>query len=130
MATQYSGRTSAHCHKFGDWESKDISDVDPAITQTVLFNAQWTDCPVEVEAEVKVLWKWKEFGNDNFYFNWDRDKEYWYSPSFEPFGEKRSYECEDDEDDAKDAPLSEIFPIIDEYLMSKGVEKCLIHWWW
>jgi hypothetical protein len=26
--------------------------------------------------------------------------------------------------------MCEVYPIIDEYLMSKGVTTCLIHWWW
>jgi hypothetical protein len=120
--TEYSGRTTAHCHKFDDWRDKPTEGIDPAITQMTVFNAQWTDCPVEVEEEVKKLWQNHEFGNDHCYFVWDRngdscicldeDAEEWSSDNYE------------------DGKLREHYPLIDEYLMSNGVEKCLIHWWW
>lgn len=78
----------------------------PAIRQVTLFDVQWTDCPVEVEAEVQRLWREYELGNDTSYFSWDRTK------------------------DPSGGSLAERYPLIDEYLMSKGVSECLIHWWW
>jgi hypothetical protein len=126
--TQYSGRTTASVHKFDDWAEKDVSGVAPAIRQIYLFEVQWSDCPVEVETEVKKLWRWQELGNDFYYFSWDRDAD--------------AYIGEDELRDGgrtanpiggvigEDSKLHLVFPMIDEYLMSKGVEKCLIHWWW
>tara|TARA_B100000614_G_scaffold262909_1_gene300550 strand:+ start:107507 stop:107800 length:294 start_codon:yes stop_codon:yes gene_type:complete len=95
----YSGRTSAYEHKRDDWADHK-GPFTPAIQQQTVFNAQWTDCPVEVEDEVRRLWQDVEYGNDVYYFSWSS------------------------EENGSD------YPIIDEYLKSKGVEKCLIHWWW
>lgn len=111
---EYSGRTTAHEHKFDDWAKKTIRNPTPAVQQVYVFNAQWTDCPVEVEAEVKQLWRDREFGNDNYYAKWDRDDDAGWT----------------EEDGDENKLFREKYPIIDEYLMSKGVEKCLIHWWW
>ena len=97
---EYSGRTSAYVHKFNDWKSKDTADIPDCIQQHTIFEAQWTNCPVEVEDEVKRLWTNRELGNDKYYTQWDDEKD------------------------------SEDYPIIAEYLRSRGITKCLIHWWW
>lgn len=111
----YSGRTTALAHKQDDWQSVVLEHpIPPAISQVTVFNAQWTDCPVEVEDEVKKLWHWQEFGNDNYYYSWDTNSEYW--------GEE--------DIDGSSQTVGEAFPLIDEYLKSKGITKCLIHWWW
>ncbi len=96
---EYSGRTTSHSHKFDDWKERKGSD-NPAIKQVTLFDVQWSDCPVEVEEEVKKMWGDFGLGNDRFYFDWG------------------------------DAEVASRYPIINEYLKSKGVTKCLIHWWW
>ena len=112
--TEYSGRTSAYAHKRKDWREQDISDVPSAISQMTVFNAQWTDCPVEVEDEVKKLWQDMELDNNVCYYAWDRDSEYYV-----------------EESDAGEEPkFADVYPLIDEYLMSKGITQCLIHWWW
>lgn len=115
---QYSGRTSAYAHKHVKWQDKDYSQMaeyqtdgeldwhkvphqaKPALSQRVVFDAQWTDCPVEVEAEVKRLWRDRELGNDHYYVSWDSNE------------------------------MSADYPVIDEYLKANNVTKCLIHWWW
>lgn len=126
--TEYSGRTTAYAHKFDDWQTRDISDVDPAVSQVSVFNAQWTDCPVEVEKEVKHLWGWQDLKNDVCYFRWDRDAKHAFilGDRYAPKGPEGLTEEEAD----NGVPLRLLYPLIDEYLMSKGVEKCLIHWWW
>lgn len=95
----YSGRTTSHSHKFADWESKEPNGQE-AISQVVVFEAQWSTCPAEVETEVRRLWQDQEYGNDHYYFRWN------------------------DEDNAED------YPVIAEYLRSRNVTDCLIHWWW
>ncbi len=70
------------------------------IKQVTVFEVQWTNCPVEVKEEVKRLWKNCEFGNDYFYYNWEAIED------------------------------SDSYPLIHEYLSSRGVTECLIHWWW
>lgn len=95
----YSGRTTCYEHKRGDWEKTPGAGAE-CIQQHTIFDVQWTNCPVEVEDEVKRLWLNVEYGNDNYYFTWD------------------------DEENAED------YPVIAKYLRGKGVTKCLIHWWW
>lgn len=73
----------------------------PAISLVTVLEATWTDCPLEVQNEIRVLWRDNEFGNDNNYYSW--------------FG---------DEDEARQ------YPEIDRYLTAHGVTKCLIHYWW
>ncbi len=98
---KYSGRTTAYEHKFGDWASKPLSpDTASSIQQVTVFEVQWSDCPVEVEAEVKQMWENYDAGNDHWYLAWESEE------------------------------MSEDYPLIDEYLKSKGVTECLIHWWW
>lgn len=36
----------------------------PAFRSVWILDAQWTRCPVEVEAQVKALWREQELGND------------------------------------------------------------------
>ena len=114
--TEYSGRTSAHMHKFDDWKDHP-GPFAPAISQMTVFNAQWTDCPIEVENEVKRMWGDHELGNDSHYDKWDRDADHY---TLTPDGEISDV----------DSTFALVYPLIDEYLMSHGISKCLIHWWW
>lgn len=96
---QYSGRTTAYSHKHDGWQTRKCDGVK-AIQQKTIFEVQWSDCPVEVEDEVRKLWIDAELGNDRYFYNWVRD------------------------DDEKK------YPIIGQYLRSKGVKDCWIRWWW
>ena len=98
---QYSGKTTCSEHKGdNDW-SKTPNSGKECIQQTTIFEVQWSNCPIEVEKEVKRLWQDNELGNDHYYFAWNSDEE-----------------------------NNDNYPIIDEYLKSKGITECLIHWWW
>lgn len=85
-------------------KGKDWKDRAPdgqeAIQQVTLFEVQWSTCPVEVQDEVRELWSDQTYGNESFYFHW------------------------------KDEDNAEYYPVIAEYLHSKNVVDCLIHWWW
>lgn len=97
---EYSGKTTCFEHKHNDW--KNSKGAGPECIQTVtVFEVQWSNCPVEVQDEVRELWRDREYGNDHYYAKWDSDGE-----------------------------LCDRYPIIAEYLKSKGVTNCLIHWWW
>jgi len=73
-----------------------------AVRQRTVFEAQWSDCPKDVEDEVIRLWKDCGYGNDCYYYDWTHDEE----------------EIEE-------------YPLIDKYLLDQGVtESCLIRWWW
>lgn len=100
---EYSGRTTCYEHKHGDiWRETPGAGKD-CIQEKTVFEVQWSNCPVEVEKEVRRLWRENEYGNDVHYYSWN------------------------DEDDDSDA---EGYPIIAEYLRSRGINRCLIHWWW
>lgn len=110
----FSGRTTAYEHKRDDW-AKYKGPFEPAIVEMTVFNVQWSECPVEVENEVQKLWKWQDGDLKNgSYYDWNRDNEYW----------------DERHEDESDMTMKDAFPLIDEYLMSKGVTKCKIHWWW
>ena len=116
---KYSGRTTAYKHKHTKWQdlgdyeqnpdyltdgkldwNKVPHDEKPSIQTKTIFEVQWSDCPVEVAEEVKKLWRNRNLGNDYYYCNWEM--------------------IEDEEQ----------YPIIAEYLKSKNVTDCLIHYWW
>jgi hypothetical protein len=102
-----------------------------------VFDVQWSDCPVEVEEEVRRLWRWQELGKNTAYFRWDRiskhdvcvnDEDDFLTSTavLKQFGE-----IEDDEfPDLYTIELRHAFPLIDQFLMSRGVDQCLIHWLW
>lgn len=118
---EYSGRTTALAHKGNDWRKHLDVPISSAISQMTVFNVQWTDCPVEVEAEIRRLWREADFGNDNYYFGWKRDSDaFWIDED----------EFDDDGEIVEQKTLAAKYPVIDEYLVSKGVTECLIHWWW
>lgn len=96
--TVYSGRTTSYSHKRNDWETYPPNGQE-AIQKVTVFEVQWSNCPVEVEREVKDLWSNNDLGNDVFYYHWVGDR-------------------------------AETYPLIAEYLQSKNVTECLIHWWW
>jgi hypothetical protein len=83
------------------------------IQTTQIFRVQWTNCPIEVYEEVQKLWRWAELHNDNNY-SWDRDEEFW------------DENCEDE----AELTMKEAFPLIDEYLQSRGISKIEINYWW
>ena len=98
--SEYSGRTTCYEHKHGDSWKKTPGAGSDCIQQVILFDVQWSNCPIEVEEEVKKLWREEDFGNDCFYYKWNSEMD------------------------------RALYPIIDSYLTSRGVEKCLIRWWW
>jgi len=65
----YSGQTTACSHKHGDWQ-KVPSDGQDAIKKMVIFEVQWSNCPIEVEHEIISLWSDRELGNDSSYYHW------------------------------------------------------------
>ena len=100
---KYSGQTTCYEHKQGDFEDSKGKGGDCIIQETI-FDVQWSNCPVEVEEEVKRLWRDNDLGNDDCYYQWDSTTE--------------------DEYDKNE------YPLIHEYLKSRNVQLCLINWWW
>ena len=97
---EYSGRTTAYAHKCADWQEKGLNVGEDCIQKRIIFEVQWSNCPIEVVAEVIMLWYDYEAGNDHCYLGWDGEE------------------------------MEEDYPIINAYLASRGITKCLIHWWW
>lgn len=128
---EYSGRTTAHAHKFDDWATKTIEKPKEALTKRWFFDVQWSNCPVEVEQVVKWLWRDYDLGNDHYFLKLSIDDivgmeeegpvaDVWYWGETEE--ERRGWVEE---------PVS-YQPLID-YLRSKDLsedEEIIIHWWW
>ena len=98
--TEYSGRTTAYKHKFDNWQENGLNIGEDCIQEQTIFEVQWSNCPVEIVAEVIKLWQDYEAGNDHWYLGWDGEE------------------------------MSEDYPMINSYLVSRNITKCLIHWWW
>jgi hypothetical protein len=100
---KFSGRTSCYEHKFDSlWEKAPKNHGEECIRNVKFSDAQWSNCPVEVETEVKKMWRDWELGNDHYIIKWDWD-------------------------------LEEDYPIVSEFLKSKGLtekDEIIIHWWW
>lgn len=71
------------------------------ISSVMVFEVQWSNCPVEVIPDVVKLWENTDLYNDNYFFPWN--------------GSDR---------------LNWEYPLIAEYLKSRNVNECLIRWWW
>jgi hypothetical protein len=63
--TTWSGRTTAYEHKH-KFPAKLSPSVPEGIRKIWVLDAQWSRCPVEVEAQVKDLWRYHERGNDHY----------------------------------------------------------------
>lgn len=104
----FSGRTTCHPHKFGDWQNKKC-DGKPCVRAIKLVDVQWSDCPVEIEEIVRKMWQSNELGNDHYVIKFK---------SFEDL----EYGIEADE-----------YKLLTEYFESQGIkdgDECFIHWWW
>ncbi len=103
-----SGKVTAD-HPIGmKWEK-----IPDSIRQETIFHAQWSDCPVEVEEEVKRLWRMEELRNDNCYVAWNPDA------------------MVTKDENWNEGVAKEVYPMIHWWLTKKGVTgPVLIHWWW
>lgn len=110
MSTEYSGQTTHHHGQQREsWRETPGAGKD-CIQQVTVFNVQWSNCPVEVETEVRQLWRDNELGNDRYFYPWN--------------------DSEEERNENGESQDSEEYPIIAEYLRSRGVTKCWIQWWW
>jgi hypothetical protein len=105
----------------------------PALKKQWVLDAQWTDCPKEVEQTVKDLWRMMELGNDNYMLRRS------IADFFEWFGEEGLFRVErwfwgetaEEQKGWVDTEVS-VMPLVD-YLRAQGVaddEEVVIHWWW
>lgn len=101
---QWSGKTSSYHHKWHDTPNPE-NDNEPALTKVWVLNAQWTNCPIEVEDEVRKIWVNSDLGNDTSIYKTTLQE------------------------------LIYDYPIIAQYIIEQNLdiqEKDLlfIHWWW
>lgn len=86
---------------------------DP-IKQMYVLDAQATELPRAVYDEVRELWLDNELGNDYCYYTWT----------------EHDFHAADDATEGKDSIYNHGWPAIAAYLRSRGIEQCLIHFWW
>lgn len=65
MSLPYSGVTTAYPHKHHPDEPLP-PDTPKALRKEWFLDAQWTDLPVEVENDIKRLWRARKLGNDDY----------------------------------------------------------------
>lgn len=94
-----SGKDTSYSSK---WDKE--PDGESSVYKVWFFDVQWSDCPDEVQDEVRHAWSAYELGNDKYIIKRELDDE-----------------------------LFEDYPLIYMWLKHKGVkenEKVIIHWWW
>lgn len=101
MVEKYSGRTTRLSHKPADWEARAAKHSGPdCIKDIKVLDVQWSNCPVEVETQVREIWADRGLGNDNCIYKWDKYED------------------------------PEMYPVVAAYLKARGIDECWIHWWW
>lgn len=56
-----------------DWNAWFGREHPPALKKVTLLECIWTDCPVDVQDEAREIWHNMGFGNDYYYYVWDKD---------------------------------------------------------
>ena len=123
--TPISGRTTCLEHKKADWEKEAPKySGEECIEKVTVLNVQWSNCPVEVQDEVRELWGNRGLSN-NQYYRWHMDEE---EPDWEDHGTSLEEMLEEEPDDVIDRLR---YPLIEAFLHHKGCEGLvLIYWWW
>lgn len=131
MTIKWSGRTSAHAHKFDGWEEKSIEGVKSGVRKITVLDAQWSACPVEVEYQVKLLWRYYELGNDHYVLKTSIDDLTELGLGFDD--ELPTVDMYNSETKVREEVPVKTDAII-QYLVEQGVlddgEEIWIHWWW
>jgi hypothetical protein len=109
---EWSGRTTLHKHKFSDWENYPVLNEDKKGFKKISFlDAQWSTCPIEVETQIKRLWRSFDLGNDHHIIKTSINE---------------LMEISDDSGFKTNAII--------QYLVEQGItdndELIIIHWWW
>lgn len=122
----WSGKTSSYHHKWND--TPNPSDTKEGLRKEWYLDAQWSTCPIEVENQVKDLWRLLELGNDHYLIK----------TSIEDLLEQEANECDVEQwDDVKSKwgkvklKTNAIVQWIREQAPEmKNDEFIVIHWWW
>jgi len=109
MKLPYSGKTTAYHHKH--YPNDPIPEDTPkSLSKVFYLDVQWSDCPVEVEKDVKKLWKSYNLGNDYYFL-------------------KLSIKDLVDMTFDKNLTLDYLIQYLREQNLPEN-EKVIIHWWW
>ena len=102
-----------------------------ALKQQWVLDAQWTDCPEDVVADVERLWRYRDLGNDNYMLRQSiKDLEEWNQ------GDRQVDEWfwgETAEEQKGWVPVPLKIAALIGYLRAAGLpedEEIIIHWWW
>lgn len=87
-------------------------DRDP-VRQVTLLDVQWSNLDEEIVEEVRNLWRLEGLPNDSSYLTW-----------------RVAEEIEKDKDWVEAGRPGGACPKLNEYLKSRDIEECLIHYWW
>jgi hypothetical protein len=130
MKLEYSGKTSCYAHKHNPSAP---CDGGPAISNVTLIEAQWSNMPIEVYEEVQHLWRYLEYGNDVYYY------EFTLNDFEEMIGEDDGIQIETwhwgptREEQIGWVKGNSKLPYLTQWLNEQGFEKdqhLLLHYWW
>lgn len=124
MTLPYSGETSSYHHKRND--TPNPPDTPAGLRKVWFLDAQWSTCPVEVEEQVKDLWRLHELGNDRYMLKISVET----LQQYEQKGEEQTIERWNGSA-WTDVPLKVDYVI--QYIREHGIpdnEEVIIHWWW
>ena len=103
----------------------------PALKKQWVLDAQWTDCPVDVEEVIKNLWRTYELGNDHYMLRISiKDLQEKEDSGYE--AEKWFWGEKDEDKKGWITVPSSLMPLI-QYIRDAGIpddEQIIIHWWW
>lgn len=139
MTLEYSGRTTAYEHKHEEgWQANTFAGPN-ALRDVAVIEAQWSNMPIEVEQDVKDIWRYLDFGNDNYYWKTSiydilemlkdeghgvgLDVERFITPpAGESYGDNYGWQ-----------PYNTKLEYLLQWMEEQGLEETesvLIHWWW
>lgn len=121
----WSGKTSSYHHKWNDTPNPEGEEA--GLRKVWFLDAQWSTCPVEVENQVKDLWRLYECGNDKYIIKMDMKE------LINMAENPHDYCAVERRVDGKwvEGPI-DVTAIL-QYARETGVqddERIIIHWWW
>ena len=122
----WSGITSSYHHKWNT--TPNPPDTEAGFRKVWYLDAQWSTCPIEVENQVKDLWRLHELGNDR----------YMIKSSIERLLEDGAGDVDVEQWDNENSKWSKGILKTDAIVQwireqapeIKDDELILIHWWW
>ncbi len=124
---EYSGKTSSYHHKWNDTPNPEGEE--SGLRKVWFLDAQWSDCPIEVEEQVKDMWRFWDCGNDKYIIKTSVEDLLETIESYEGDG---PYMRKLVDGEWTDKHVLKVDYVI-QYIRSYGIaddERVIIHWWW